>query len=270
MAKGISIKFKSYNDSVQNILRVTKFENELKKHAIIVLKPCLKILGGKSNTPSAFVEAVLKYCLANKNPETQVFIAEGADSGDTREIFESEGYAKLSETYSVGLVDLNNTETETIRDGEFIKFSEIQYPKILTNALVVSLSKLSEDAETEISSSIANMLGAFPAKFYQGFFSSNKNKIRKEPIKYAIHDILRCKLPQIAIVDASEKGAILIGEPIEIDKQSSKLLGKDWKQIQHIRLIDETISKELALKAQKEALKAQQAIVKEEKPLFTR
>ena len=39
-------------------------------------------------------------------------------------------------------------------------------------------------------------------------------------------------------------------------KQAAKILGKDWRQIQHIRLVDDTISKEIALKAEKEAMKA--------------
>ncbi|MEK6855892.1 MAG: DUF362 domain-containing protein [Nanoarchaeota archaeon] len=257
MARGVSIKFKSYKETVQNILRVTKFENELKKHAVVVLKPCLKNPGNKSNTPVAFTEAVLKFCLANKNPETQVFIAEGSDGEDTMETFQAEGYTKLSEIYSVGLIDLNTSETETIRDGEFIKFNEIHYPKILTNALIISIPKLSEDPETEISGSLSNFLGAFPAKHYSGFLSSNKNKIRKHPIKYSIHDILRCKLPQVAIMDASDKGVILLGDPIEVDKRASALMNKDWRQIQHIRLADESISNYMALQAQKEALKAQ-------------
>lgn len=257
MVKGVSIKFKSYQETVQNLLRITKFENELKKHAVVVLKPCLKSMDSPANTPSEFTDAVLQFCMAHKNPETQVLIAEGADSGNTREIFEKFGYSALSAKYSVGLIDLNTAETEPIRDGEFLKFEEIYYPKVLTNALIVSLPKLSLDAETEISGSLSNMLGAFPSSHYMGWFSQNKNKIRKEPIKYAIHDILRCKVPQTAIIDASEQGLIMLGDPIEIDKQAAKVLGKDWKQVQHLRLIDETISKDIALQMQKDALKAQ-------------
>lgn len=268
MVKGVSIKFKSYASTVSNILSITKFENELKKHAVIVLKPCLRHPGYPGNTSREFTEAVLNFCIAHKNPESQIFIAEGSDGEDTREVFDSEGYTKLSETYSVGLVDLNNVEVESIRDGEFMKFGEIKYPKILTNALVVSLPKLAEDPETEMAGALSNMLGVYPSKYYQGFLSSFKNKIRKDPIKYSIHDILQCKLPQVAIIDASDRGAILLGDPIEIDKQAAKLLGKDWKSIQHIKLADESISRQLAIKAEREALKAQQTAPEAEKPAF--
>ena len=70
-----------------------------------------------------------------------------------------------------------------------------------------------------------------------------KNKIRKWPIKYSIHDILKCKMPNFAIIDASKQGYILAGLPIEIDKQAVKLLGTDWKSVAHLKLVDESFSK---------------------------
>ena len=88
------------------------------------------------------------------------------------------------------------------------------------------------------------MLGAFPADYYSGFFSSKKSKIRKHPIKYSIHDILKCKMPDFTIIDASEKGIILAGRPLEMDKQAARLLEKDWKSISHLRLVDETFAEE--------------------------
>ena len=49
-------------------------------------------------------------------------------------------------------------------------------------------------------------------------------------------------MPNLAIIDASEKNVLLAGQPIEVDKQAAKLLGKDWKQVGHLRLIDEMLS----------------------------
>ena len=88
------------------------------------------------------------------------------------------------------------------------------------------------------------MLGAFPANNYKGFFSRTKSKIRKWPIKYAIHDVLKCKVPDFAIMDSSEKGVILAGLPHEIDKQAAKLLALDWKDIGHLKLIEESFLEE--------------------------
>ena len=259
MAKGVSIKFKSYSESVSNLLKLTKFENEVKKHQVIVLKPYLKN-STSTHTPAAFTEAVLNFCLNNKNPEAQIYIAEGSDGEDTMEVFDKLGYKKLAEQYSVSLIDLNTSDVEEVKDDSFLKFESIKFPKILQNSYVISLPKLAVDNELEMIGALSNMVGAFPAKYYTGWFGKGKNKIRNDPIKYAIHDITRCKMPNTCIVDASEQGSIMLGDPIEIDKQASRLLGKDWKAIQHIKLVDESHSSMLTWLAKKEESKSQKQV----------
>ncbi len=250
MVKGAAIKFTNYTDSVNKLANLLKVSNEIKKYDKIVLKPYIK--DSESHTPIAFVEAVLQFCLANKNPVGEIFIAEGVDGADTTDLFDSLGYKSLSEKYNVGLIDLNNTEVEEKINGEFLKMQSISYPKILLESCVISLPVLKEDAETEIVDSLSNMLGAYPSKYYAGFFSLKKNKIRKWPIKFSIHDILKCKMPNFAIIDASRQGQILAGLPIDIDKQASKLLGKEWRTIHHLRLIDESFTSRLASRDKKE------------------
>jgi uncharacterized protein (DUF362 family) len=240
MAKGVAIKFKSYNETIPKLLELIKFQNELGKHSRIVLKPHLETNETKSTSP-AICEAVLRFCLAHKNPETDIFIAEGAEGEDTMNLYESQGYKRLAEQYSVGLIDLNNTEVEEIIDGEFLKFDNIKYPKILLDSFIVTIPKLVEDEELGVLGALSNMTGAFSNRFYAGFFSNKKNKIRKWPIRFSVHDILKCKMPEFAIIDGSEKGYILAGVPFEMDKQAVKLMpAKDWKSIPHLRLISES------------------------------
>jgi len=237
MAKGVSIRLKSYEETIPKILDLIKLDKELKKHSTIVLKPSLR--GPESqSTPADFVESVLKFCLENKNPATEIYIAEGSDGVETEDLFTDLGYRNLAEKYSIGLVDLNDTEVEEITNPEFSRFDRIHYPKILLDSFVISLPVLSHDAETDLTGSLSNMLGAFPSSYYSGFFSKGKSKIRKWPIKYAIYDILKCKMPEFAIIDASESGAILAGQPLEMDKQAAKLLGLDWQQIPYLDQIE--------------------------------
>ena len=250
MVKGALIKFSSYEDSINKLLTLLKVSNELKKYDKIILKPY--IADTNNYTPVEFLESVLKFCIANKNPVAEVFIAEGSDSSDTTDLFESIDYNSLTEKYSIGLLDLNNTEVEEITDSEFLKFSSIKYPKILLESCVISLPVLMEHSETEIVDSLSNMLGAYPSQHYSGFFSSNKNKIRKWPMKYSIHDILICKLPNFAVIDASKQGHIIAGLPIEIDKTAAKLLGKDWRSIQHLKLAHDSFSSRLIKKQENE------------------
>ncbi len=238
-AKGVSIKFKSYFETVPKLLEVTKFDSFIKKYDSIVLKPFLRDVNSP-NTPVDFTESVLKFCMENKNPETQVYIAEGSDGMSTEEVFSKAGYKKLAEKYNISLIDLNTAETEETFPLNSTIFESVHYPKILKDSLIVSLPKLSLDSELEIVSSLSNMVGAYPSKHYSGWFSSNKNKIRKEPIRYAVHDIVRCKSPDVAIIDASEQGFILTGTPLEIDKQASMLLKKEWKSIPHLSMIHDS------------------------------
>ena len=116
------------------------------------------------------------------------------------------------------------------------------YPKILLDSFIISLPRLGESEESGILASLDNMIGAFPAKHYSGFFSSNKNKANKYHIKYRVHDILKCKMPEFALIDGSEKGYIFAGQPLEMDKRAAKVMGFDWKTVDHLKLVDESFS----------------------------
>lgn len=251
MAKGASIKFKSYEETSQNLLKILRLDSELKKYDSIVLKIQLTE-EEETSTSVEFAESVLAFVMKNKNPVSNVFIAEGSDGLDTEELFSTRGYQNLAEKYGIGLIDLNTTETTPIEKYDFSKFNIIYYPKILLDSFVITLTKLEENSETSLNGSLSSMLGCFPAKHYQGFFSSNKNKIRKFPIKYSIHDILKCKIPNFAIVDSSEFGSLMAGIPIELDKQSAKMLKMEWKDIPYLKLLDESFSEESAKSPNKE------------------
>ncbi|MCX8159058.1 MAG: DUF362 domain-containing protein [Candidatus Pacearchaeota archaeon] len=247
MAKGISIKFQSYQTTIPKLLDLIGLGKELKKHSKIILKPYIQPIleqnTEKNKLNLEFVESLLQYCIKNKNPVAEVFIAEGADGSDSMELFNQQGYSKLAEQYSIGLIDLNSTEVEEVFNNKFLKFPQIIYPKVLRESFVISLANLSSSEELGIKGSLPNMLGAFPLPYYKGFFSKTKKRIRQFPLKYAIHDILLCKMPDFALIDASEKGVMLAGIPLEIDKQASKLLGIEWKNVPYLRLIEENIER---------------------------
>jgi hypothetical protein len=48
------------------------------------------------------------------------------------------------------------------------------------------------------------------------------------------------KMPDISIVDASDHGVLLAGQPLAVDKQASKVLGFEWEDIPHISLVNQT------------------------------
>lgn len=246
MVKGVAVKFSSYGETVPKLLKVIKFDDELKKHEKVVLKVHLgeeKMKG----TQIEFVEPILKFCVENKSPGTEIVVADGADRDNTMDLFEELGYVDLAERYGVGLVDLNHAESEEIEGKGFLRFDSVHYPKVLLNGFVISLPLLRNDEERGFVGALDNMLGAFPAKHYKGFFSSHKNKIKKWSMKYSIHDVLQCKMPDFALVDASSDDLILAGKPLEMDKQGAKVLGMDWKEVDHLRLVDDSVNEDLGL-----------------------
>lgn len=240
MVKGVSVKFASYTETVPKLLKLIKLDQELKKHESIVIKPLLATDKGKSISTD-FVEALVKFCVQHKNPSAEVFVAEGADGADTMDIYEEHGYRRLAETYGIGLVDLNKTACEMVGKNEFVGFETIMYPSILKDSFVISASPLRTDEATVIAGSVANMRSAFPASHYKGFFSSRKNKLDSYPMKYQLHDIALCKMPNLGIVDGSSHSILLAGQPIEIDRQMAKVLGLDAKSVGHLRMLEETL-----------------------------
>ena len=63
-------------------------------------------------------------------------------------------------------------------------------------------------------------------------------------MKYAVHDILKCKMPEFAVIDSSEKGFILAGIPKDLDKRAAKLLGLEGKNIDYLKLVEESFLEE--------------------------
>lgn len=259
MAKGVSAKFTSYSDTIPRLLKVIKFDDELKNHRFIVLKPFAKDRNNPYTSPS-FLEQVIRFCLDNKSPDSKVIIAEGSDGVQTEELFAELGYKKLAEHYNLGIVDLNSSELEEIRSPHFSKFESISYPKLLKEAFVISLPVLGEDKDIGVISALSNMVGAFPSSKYKGFFSKRKEKLRKWPYAYSIHDINLCKMPDFALIDASAKGFVFAGKPIDADKQAVKLLGKDTKSLAFLRLIEESQQNIMVREAEKIQKEEEQTI----------
>ena len=242
MAKGAAIKFVSYAQSVPKLLSLLKLENELAKHKKIVLKVNLsRAYAGaeEADTPTAFLEEVVRFCVNNKNASTELIIAEGSDGAETEELFAEKGYTTLAEKYGVSLLDLNTADSEEMFSREFRAADSYFFPTTLKNAIIISLPKLAEDPSAELSGGLSIMRGTLPGSEYRGFFSKLKKGANKLPVADLIHDLTRCKAPSLTIFDASAQGYILAGVPLEMDKQAAKLIGRDWTTIPYLKLLDE-------------------------------
>ena len=242
MVKGVAVKLQSYNETIPKVFKLIKLGEELKKHERIVIKVHLVPGSPEKSTKVEFLEPIVQFCVSNKNPGAEVIIAEGCDGRETAEVFDELGYTKLAEKYGVGLIDLNESASAEIQNPEFLRFSSIYYPELLLNSFVMTATPLNTHEELSMAASLDTMRGAFPAHKYRGFFSRTKNKLLDYPLKYQIHDILKCKMPEFAVIDAGDKGLLITGRPLDMDKQAAKVLGLEWNKVAHLRLIDESFS----------------------------
>ncbi|RLE07711.1 DUF362 domain-containing protein [Candidatus Aerophobetes bacterium] len=260
MEKIASVKFISYEESIPSALEKIGAGKVLSEQSKIILKPNLTCNRRPPvTTPVDFVREVLRYCL--EYSKADILIAEGSGGSDTWECYRNLGYLELARQYGIKLVDLNEEEVVSKRSSLFKKFDYIHFPKILEDGFLISLPVLKDHREAKVTISLKNMLGCFPNGKYKGekFEGSWKVKMHRWLIDYSIHDICVCKLPDLAVVDASvgQRGGeiwgtpekfdlILAGDPIEVDKKGAAILGKDWKKVKHIRWIDELVRKHLA------------------------
>ena len=242
MVKGLAVKLKSYEETIPKVLTLIKLADELKKHKNIIIKVHLVPGQPQNSTKLEFLEPLIQFCVANKGPGSDVILAEGCDGAETRDLFDQLGFTRLAEKYSIGLIDLNESSSVEIQNPEFLRFKSIYYPEILLNSFIITATPVRENSELGLSASMDTMLGAFPGYKYRGIFSSKKKKLRDHPTKYQIHDILKCKMPDLAIIDAGDKGFLITGKPLDMDKQATKLFKLDWNDVPHIRLIDESFN----------------------------
>jgi len=242
MVKGLAVRLKSYEETIPKVMGLIKLSEELKKHKNIVIKVHLVPGHPENSTKIEFLEPLIKFCLENKGPGSDLILAEGVDGAETRDLFDEWGFTRLAEKYSIGIIDLNESASVEVQNPEFLRFSSIFYPDLLLNSFVITATPAREHKELGMSASLDTMLGAFPGYKYRGFFSNTKKKLREHPVKYQIHDILKCKMPDLAIIDAGDHGFLITGKPLDMDKQAAKIFGLDWNNIQHIKLVDESFS----------------------------
>ena len=203
MRSSSSVKFTSYEKSVPCVLDKLAVKEILSEQSRIILKPNLTCNKPPPVTTSIdLVREVLKHCL--EHSRGKVLIAEGSGA-NTWDCYRDLGYLDLSKEYDIELIDLNEEEVVTKRSTLFKKFSYIHFPKVLEDSFLISLPVLKEHTQARVTISLKNMLGCFPKGKYTGekYEGSWKVKMHQWPIDYSIHDILVCKFPDLAVVDAS-------------------------------------------------------------------
>ena len=135
-------------------------------HDKVVIKPNL-VFALPSNTglttDPRVVQVIVELC-KHVDP-LDVVIAEGSGGADTEVAFERCGYLELAQRYDVKLVDLNKSQTTTVKvpDGKALR--ALRVPNIILESdVLINVPKLKLYKRNWASLSIKNLLGVVPGK----------------------------------------------------------------------------------------------------------
>lgn len=245
----------TYAETVPRVLQALDAGAVLATQKRILLKPNLiEDRPAPITTDVKCVEAVVAFC--RKVSPARIVVADGAGGCETNECFSALGYDRLKEQHGVELLDLNRSETVTLRDASNFFLKEFHIPKILLESYVVSIPVLKAHSMTRITLSMKNMIGVAPERYYRQEGHYKKSGLH-EKLDRAILELNKLKKPDLTLIDAAV-GMVsahlwgprchppvgkLVGsyDPVAADKVGCELLGKDWRRVEHIVLADGVI-----------------------------
>ena len=180
----------------------------------------------------------------------EIAVAEGSGTGDTMDNFQKLGYAELDTV----LLDLDREETVELQVDNHRVWQRITVPQILIDTFIISVPVLKEHSMCGVTISLKNMIGILPARDYSGYWTYKKSQVHRYDTDGCIADLISVISPSWAIVDATTgmKGSHLSGTPVnpplnlvygsdlplEADMFGCELLGRNWRDIRYLRMIE--------------------------------
>lgn len=222
-------------------------ENTVPSRTVIIKPNIVQLSPPPVTTDVRVVQGIVK---ALRHYDIQdIIIAEGSGLGETMRNFNSLGFGRLG----VRLVDLNKERAVTLKAAHYHVWHEIIVPEVLLNTFIISVPVLKEHSMCDVTLSMKNMVGILPEEHYSGYWTFKKSQIHRHNTDGCIADIISLVRPDWAIVDAtigmrgSHLGGTMIQpplnlvygsrDPLEADVYGCSLLNKDWKEVEHLRLI---------------------------------
>ena len=230
----------------------------LKHEHQVVLKPNLvEALAPPITTPAALVGEIVSQ-LTNRCPHLDIIIADGTGSlsYDTHHCFEALGYLPLAGRYKVKLVDLNKEPSRRLQKSDCTRWPEMHLPELVLDSFLISVPVLKAHSLSRVTLTMKNMMGCAPPSHFQGSGGWGKSSFHRQ-IHTAIFDLNKYRTPDFTILDASvgmaqahlwgptcdpPVGKIAASyDPVAIDAYGTSLLGRSWKEIDHIRMAHQVL-----------------------------
>ncbi len=250
-----AVDFTDWHENVFALLDHFALERILAKQKRILLKPNLvEDKPPPVTTPVELVAAIIDY-LQERVPDVPIVIGEGCGSlgYDTWHVFTALGYTDLAAAKGVELLDLNEAELVKKQDPACNRFPEIYLPKIVFDSFLLSVPMLKAHTLAQVTLTMKNMMGLAPPVHYQKGGHWKKASFHNG-VQEAVFDLNRYRCADFTLLDATvgmskahlwgptcepPPNLLLAGfDPVSIDAHGAAILGRNWRQIGHIKMAD--------------------------------
>jgi len=241
----------TYSDSVHKALNLLDFKSVIPDQKAIMIKPNLVNASPYPvTTPPECCEAIITYIRSIS--DIPVVIAEGTGDAslETDHVFQTLGYAELSQKMNVPLLDLNHAPLKHLSNSNCKVFKEMYLPECVFDHYLISVPVLKAHSLSKITGTLKNMMGIAPPKYYSGKYGVWKKAVFHNKMHESIIDLNQYCTPDLTVMDAGiglseyhlggqqcdpPVNKILAGyDPLIMDRTASKLLGFNWRSIKHL------------------------------------
>lgn len=218
----------------------------------VLIKPNLiEAMRPPITTPAVLVEGIVSY-LKEAVDGVRIIIGEGTGASEyaTDHCFATLGYDQLASKYNIPLLDLNEAELVEKRRPDCRRWPVMHLPAIVYDSFLLSVPVLKAHSLAGVTLTMKNMMGAAPPSHYQRGGHWKKSSFH-EDMQAAVLDLNRYRAADFTLLDATVgmQVAHLWGpvcdpppnklaagyDPVAIDAFGAGLLGRNWRDIGHIR-----------------------------------
>jgi uncharacterized protein (DUF362 family) len=255
MDSAIIKEIKDYSSSINELLEELDFGDKLDSIGRIIIKPnLLQDSPPPCTTDVNCVEAIIKY-IRTHNDRISVTILEGSGGCDTSKAFQTLGYGELAENYGVALMDVDHSSLVKLKNKSARVYKEIYLPEIIFDSYLISVPVLKDHLITTVTLGLKNMIGLLHKKHYGNYWSYNRSDVHRVGVDEAIADLNDYIDIDLTIIDGrlGQEGSHLSGgreclpaksvviggyDVLGVDKTGAKILGHDWRDVRHLKMID--------------------------------
>lgn len=250
--------FTSWQESLASLLTVAGLREKIAASSRnILIKPNLvEALDPPITTPVELIAELVRQL--RQITSAGIIVAEGSGARDyeTGHTFDKLGYTAMASELDIKLVDLNNEKPVPLENSDCRRWPRMYLPAIALESFLISVPVLKAHTLAGVTLTLKNMMGLAPPSHYRSGGSWKKSAFH-DRIQEAVSDLNRYRTPDFTILDATVGMArahlwgppcdppvnILAAgyDPVAIDTYGTSLLGKNWTDIGHIRLLHKII-----------------------------